>query len=318
MILKKPKFWDFKKPNFFAFLLSPFTIFVEINNIISNFIPKKKFTEIKTICVGNLYIGGTGKTPTSLFLYNLLKKNNINPVIAKKFYKNQIDEQKFLKDNSNFISLSDREEIVNKAIEMKFDMIIFDDGLQEKWIKYDIKFVCFDSEKWIGNGHLIPSGPLREKMNALKNYHGIFLKTVNDDSNLDYIYNKIREINPNIEVFESNIEIENISKFNIDRNYIIFSGIGNPDSFKKLLLKNKFKIIEEITFPDHYNYQDKDILKIIDKANSKNAEIITTEKDFKRIPQNLKEKISFLEIDMKIKDENKLTKFLKSKINEIN
>ena len=318
MILKKPKFWDFKKPNFFAYLLYPFTIFVEIHNIISTVIPKKKFTEIKTICVGNLYIGGTGKTPTSLFLYNLLKKNNINPVIAKKFYKNQIDEQKFLKDNSNFISLSDREKIVKKAIEMKFDIVIFDDGLQEKWINYDIKFACFDSEKWIGNGHLIPSGPLREKMNALKNYHGIFLKTVNDDSNLDYIYNKIREINPNIEVFESNIEIENISKFNIDRNYIIFSGIGNPDSFKKLLLKNKFKIIEEITFPDHYNYQDKDILRIIDKANSNNAEIITTEKDFKRIPQNFKEKISFLEINIKIKDETKHVQFLKTKINEIN
>ena len=318
MILKKPKFWDFKKPNFFAYLLYPFTIFVEINNIISTVIPKKKFTEIKTICVGNLYIGGTGKTPTSLFLYNLLKKNNINPVTAKKFYKNQIDEQKFLKNNSNFISLSDREKIVKKAIEMKFDMVIFDDGLQEKWINYDIKFACFDSEKWVGNGHLIPSGPLREKMNALKKYHGIFLKTVNDDSNLDYIYNKVREINPNIEVFESNIEIKNISKFNIDKSYIIFSGIGNPDSFKKLLLKNKFKIIEEITFPDHYNYQDKDILKIINKANSNNAEIITTEKDFKRIPQNFKEKISFLEINMKIKDENKLIQFLKAKINEIN
>ena len=318
MILKKPKFWDFKKPNFFAFLLYPFTIFVEINNIISNFIPKKKFTEIKTICVGNLYIGGTGKTPTSLFLYNLLKKNNINLVTAKKFYKNQIDEQKLLQENSNFISFTSRKEIIKKAIEMKFDMIIFDDGLQEKWINYDIKFVCFDSEKWIGNGHLIPSGPLREKMNALKNYHGIFLKIINEEKNLDYIYNKIKDINPNIEVFESNIEIKNISKFNIDKNYIIFSGVGNPDSFKNLLIKNKFNIIEEIIFPDHYNYQSKDISKIIDKANSNNAEIITTEKDFKRIPQNFKEKISFLEINMKIKDESKLVQFLKNKINEIN
>ena len=318
MILKKPKFWDLKKPNFLVYLLYPFTIFVKINNIISSFIPKKKFTEIRTMCVGNLYVGGTGKTPTTLFLYKLLKKMNINPVTAKKFYNNQIDEQKFLKDNSNFISCNNRNEIVKKAIEMKFDTIIFDDGLQEKWIDYDIKFVCFDSEKWVGNGHLIPSGPLREKMNALKNYHGIFLKTVNEDTNLDYIYNKIREINPNIEVFVSNIEIKNISKFNIDKNYIIFSGIGNPDSFKKLLLKNKLKIIEEITFPDHYNYQDKDISEIINKANSNNAEIITTEKDFKRIPQNFKEKISFLEINMKIKNESKLVQFLKTKINEIN
>ncbi len=318
MILKKPKFWDFKKPNFLTYLLYPFTIFVEINNIISSLIPKKKFTEIKTLCVGNLYVGGTGKTPTSLFLYNLLKKMNINPVTAKKFYNNQMDEQKLLEDNSNFISLSNRKKIIKKAIEMKFDMIIFDDGLQEKWIDYDIKFACFDSEKWIGNGHLIPSGPLREKINTIKNYHGIFLKTVNEDSNLDYIFNRIRNINPNIEIFETNIEIKNINKFNIDKNYVIFSGIGNPDSFKKLLLKNKFKIIEEIIFPDHYNYQDKDISEIINKANSHNAEIITTEKDFNRIPQNFREKISFLEINIKIKDENKLVKFLKTKINEIN
>ena len=318
MILKKPKFWDFKKPNFFVYLLYPFTIFVEINNILFSLIPKKKFTKIKTICVGNLYIGGTGKTPTSLFLYNLLKKMNINPVTAKKFYTNQIDEQKFLKDNSNFISCSNRKEIVKKAIEMKYDLIIFDDGLQEKWINYDIKFACFDSEKWIGNGYLIPSGPLREKINTLKNYHGIFLKIVNNDSNLDYIYKKIKNINPNIEIFESNIQIKNINKFDINKNYIIFSGIGNPDSFRKLLLKNQFKIIEEINFPDHYNYQDKDISEIINKANSNNAEIITTEKDFKRIPQNFKEKISFLEINMKIKDENKLVQFLKTKINEIN
>ena len=318
MILKKPKFWDFKKPNFFTYLLYPFTIFVGINNIISGLIPKKKFTEIKTLCVGNLYVGGTGKTPTSLFLYNLLKKMNINPVTAKKFYNNQMDEQKLLEDNSNFISLSNRKKIVKKAIEMKFDMIIFDDGLQEKWIDYDIKFACFDSEKWIGNGHLIPSGPLREKINTIKKYHGIFLKTVNEDSNLDYIFNRIRNINPNIEIFETNIQIKNINKFNIDKNYVIFSGIGNPDSFKKLLFKNKFKIIEEITFRDHYNYQDKDISEIINKANSYNAEIITTEKDFNRIPQNFREKISFLEINIKIKDENKLVKFLKTKINEIN
>jgi tetraacyldisaccharide 4'-kinase len=317
MILKKPKFWDFKKPNFFAYLLYPFTIFVEINNIISSLIPKKKFSKIKTLCVGNLYVGGTGKTPTSLLLYNILKKMNINPVTAKKFYNNQIDEQKLLKDNSNFISLSDRKKIVKKAIEMKFDMIIFDDGLQEKWIDYDIKFACFDSEKWIGNGYLIPSGPLREKIDTIKKYHGIFLKTINEDSNLDFIFNRIREINPNIEIFETNIEIKNINKFNIDKNYIIFSGIGNPDSFRKLLIKNQFKIIEEINFPDHYNYQDKDISEIINKANSNNAEIITTEKDFKRIPQNLKEKIRFLEINTKIKDENKLVQFLNTKINEI-
>jgi len=243
---------------------------------------------------------------------------NINPVTAKKFYNNQIDEQKFLKDNSNFISCNDRKEIVKKAIEKKFDMIIFDDGLQEKWINYDIKFACFDSEKWVGNGHLIPAGPLRERIENLKNYHGLFLKSVNEESNLDFIYNEIKHINPKIEIFESNIEIRNTGKFDINKNYIIFSGIGDPDSFRKLLLKNKFKIIEEIIFPDHYNYKDKDILDILDKASDSNSGIITTEKDYKRISQNLKDNINFLEIDIKIKDEDKLIQFLQTKINEIN
>ena len=313
MILKKPKFWDFKKPNFFAYLLYPFTIFVKINNIISSLIQKKKFSEIKTICVGNLYVGGTGKTPTSLFLYNLLKKMNFNPVIAKKFYKNQIDEQKFLKDNSNFISLSDREEIVKKAIEMKFDMIIFDDGLQEKWINYDIKFACFDSEKWIGNGHLIPSGPLREKMNALKNYHGIFLKTVNDDSNLDYIYNKIKKINPNIEIFNTFFEILNLRDFDLSKNYLIFSGIGNPENFKRTLIENKFKVIHEIIYPDHYDYSEKDIKKIKNHAKEIKANIITTEKDFIKISEIDGQDIQFLNVKLKIADEKNLINFLKKK-----
>mgnify|MGYP003322551131 CR=1 FL=1 len=99
---------------------------------------------------------------------------------------------------------------------MKSDMIIFDDGLQEKWIDYDIKFVCFDSEKWVGNGHLIPSGPLREKMNALKNYHGIFLKTVNEDSNLDYIFNKLENLElviNNLQSFPSNNVKVNTDEF---------------------------------------------------------------------------------------------------------
>ena len=110
----------------------------------------------------------------------------------------------------------------------------------------------------------------------------------------------------------------NTGKFDINKSYIIFSGIGDPDSFRKLLLKNKFKIIEEIIFPDHYNYKDKDILDILDKASDSNSGIITTEKDYKRISQNLKDNINFLEIDIKIKDEDKLIQFLQTKINEIN
>ena len=68
MNFKKPKFWDYKKPNFIAYLLFPITLLLTVNNFLLKIYPKKKFNEIKTICVGNIYLGGTGKTPTTLKL----------------------------------------------------------------------------------------------------------------------------------------------------------------------------------------------------------------------------------------------------------
>ena len=94
----------------------------------------------------------------------------------------------------------------------------------------------------------------------------------------------------------------------------MFSGIGNPDSFKKTLQKNKFKIVEEIKFPDHYQYTTKDIQMIKLRAININAKIITTEKDFVKISQSDSNKIDFLEIDLVIKKQDELVSFIKSKL----
>ena len=67
------------------------------------------------------------------------------------------------------------------------------------------------------------------------------------------------------------------------KNYLIFSGIGNPSSFKNILIKNNFQIVEEIIFPDHFNYTKNDIDKIKIRAERLNANIITTEKDYVKI-----------------------------------
>ena len=104
MNLNKPKFWDLRKPNYLAYLLLPLTILIKINIFISNLYFKKKFDKIKTICIGNIYLGGTGKTPATLKLYQLLKDNNYNVVNAKKFYPNQQDEYLLLKNKSQIIS----------------------------------------------------------------------------------------------------------------------------------------------------------------------------------------------------------------------
>ena len=124
----------------------------------------------------------------------------------------------------------------------------------------------------------------------------------------------IKKINPKIKIFNSKYKILNISKFNLSKKYIIFSGIGNPNNFSKLLKKNNFNIISETSFPDHYNYKRKDIIKIINKANKLKVKIITTEKDYVKIPKIYQKKINYLNIDLEIDNQKKLINFLKSKI----
>ena len=318
MKLHKPKFWDFKKPNFLAYLLLPLTLLIKANIFFSKLYPKKKFKKIKTICIGNIYLGGTGKTPTTLKLYQLLKDMNYNVVNAKKYYFDQNDEYVLLKNKSEVISLKNRDEIIMHAIEKSYELVIFDDGLQEKKINYDLKFVCFDSKNWIGNGLLIPSGPLREEINSLRKYDGVFLKVTNASIDLNKIKLIIKDINPKIEVFDTYVEIKNIKHLSLSNKYLIFSGIGNSRSFKEILENNNFNIIDEKIFADHYDYQNQDIQKILEIAKHKNLKILTTEKDYTKIPDDLKSEINFVEIDLRIPKEDKLIKFIKSKIDERN
>ena len=94
MNLKKPKFWDKQKPNFFSYILIPITIFFKI---IVSLKPKSKIKikDIKTICVGNIYLGGTGKTSLAIKIKEILTKKNIKTCFVKKFYTNQFDERTF-------------------------------------------------------------------------------------------------------------------------------------------------------------------------------------------------------------------------------
>ena len=310
----KPKFWDLKKPNLLSYLLLPFTIPIRINNVLLDLKSKKKDERIKTICVGNIYVGGTGKTPTTIKLYQLLNQQGYKVVTANKNYKKHLDEKIILEKKTETISSKDRQEIVDKAISMKKKILIFDDGLQDKNINYDIEFVCFDQENWLGNGLLLPSGPLREKVKSLKKYSCVFLKKNGEDIN-----NKtqiIKNINPNIKIFYTHFEPLNIDQFDKSEKYLIFSGIGNPNDFKSLLIKNKLNIVDEIIYPDHYIYNESDIIRIKKHSNNLGAKIITTEKDYVKISHLDKEDINLLEVDLIIENEKELTDFIKEKFHE--
>ena len=313
MQFKKPKFWDLKKPNLFSYLLLPLTIFIRINNIFLNS-KKKQKQKLKTICVGNIYLGGTGKTPLTIKLYKILTKLRVKAVVGKKFYTSQLDELQILKNQTKLITDKNRFKIIQKAKSNNNDVIIFDDGLQDKNISYNLQIVCFDSQNYVGNNFLLPAGPLREKLESLKKYDCVFLKDGN--VNQKKIICSLKKINKKIKIFFTYLKIDNLKKFKTSDKYLIFSGVGNPNNFKQNLLKNKLNVVKEIIFPDHFNYKNKDIKKIKEQAKQLNAKIITTEKDYVKIAKIDKRNIDFLKVELIIKNEKNFISFLKSKINE--
>ena len=138
-----------------------------------------------------------------------------------------MDEQKLLETHGYTLSHIDRKiSLIKAQNSRKFNLAILDDGLQDKTIKYDISIACFNTSYGIGNGLLIPSGPLREKLLMLKNYSAIFLN--GEKKNIKF-FSILKKYNSNI--FFSNYLPTNIRKFNRKKKYLCFCGIGNPHEF---------------------------------------------------------------------------------------
>ena len=305
MKLIKPKFWDENYLTFQSLFLYPLTFLIDLKNLSAFFTKPKKFTQIKTVCIGNIYLGGTGKTPLVSFLAKKLR-NKFKTIIIKKKYQSHLDEKKLLERNNKVLFDKNRTSSLSKAIKKKFELAIFDDGLQDNKIEYDLKIVCFNSISLAGNELRLPSGPLRERLNNLRKYDAVFIsgKPVNK-----IFLKKIKKINPKIEIFNGEYVPTNYKKFK-KKSYLTFSGIGNPLGFVQTLNKYGIKSVSNLIYPDHYEYSETEINKIKKLASEKKLKILTTEKDFYRIPNKLRKNISFLKIEIKINNLKKFNGFL--------
>ena len=304
MKLKKPRFWDNPRPNLYAYLLLPFSFFVRaVNYFKTNQSKKNSNINIRTICVGNIYLGGTGKTSLAIRIAQILKKRKLKSCFVKKFYKNQLDEQNILKKNGKLFIHKHRKKALENAEKENFEIAIFDDGLQDNTIYYNKKIICFNTINWIGNGMTIPSGPLRESINALTKYDNIFLN--GNLENLEYLKKQIFKINSKANIHIGVYEPKNLNEFDLSDNYFAFSGIGNHKTFISMIEKFNFKIQKNLEFPDHYQYSNQDIDKIIKEASSLKCKIITTEKDYERIKNEDYKEIKFIKTELKILDEDK-------------
>tara|TARA_Y100000591_G_scaffold262786_1_gene235766 strand:- start:339 stop:1265 length:927 start_codon:yes stop_codon:yes gene_type:complete len=307
MNLKKPKFWEYNKPNIYAYLLYPFTLLIKFLNILKSK-TKNKDRKIKTICVGNIYVGGTGKTSLCIKIKKILDREKIKSCFIKKYYKNQIDEQKILKEYGKVFISHKREDAIQQAENENFEVAILDDGLQDKSIDCNLSFVCFNNINWIGNGMTIPSGPLRESITNMKKYNHVFLN--GNQENEDILINELLKINSNLIIHIGQYKPINLNNFKKNQKYLVFSGIGNHKTFVSMIKKYGLEILRDIEFADHYTYTKKDIDLILSEAEDLKCEVVTTEKDFLRLENFDTNKIKYIKSELQITDENKLIKYI--------
>ena len=303
MIFNKPKFWD-KKISIMSILFLPISLIVLIIIFFKKRIAKPKNFNIPIICVGNIYIGGTGKTPTSILLANELKKIGRNPTIVRKYYKSHTDEHELIREKFNNLILSkNRIKGIKKSQESGYDSVILDDGFQDYSIKKNLNILCFNKNQLTGNGLLLPSGPLREGLNSLRRADVIIINGEKDNK----FEEKILKINKNLEIFYSIYNPTNLNEFK-NKELLAIAGIGNPENFFKLIEENGLKIKEKLIFPDHYKFSKRDIQKIINIIEKNNYHIIMTEKDYFKAKNFSIKNLNYLRVSLEISNHDKLFK----------
>lgn len=253
-----------------------------------------KRVPVKVISVGNLTLGGTGKTPFVIELAKILK-NDMGKEASILIRGYGWDEQAMLKNSLPDMPIlvgENRARSAKRAI--KFygsDATILDDGFQYWELGRDLDIVLIDSRNPFGNGHLFPRGILREGKNALKRAHiVVFTKVDKALRPVSVLKDELRAINDKLLFLESihrpaHVHDEKARKdlslaFLRGKKALLLSSIGDGSYFEDTAKDLGVKVLEHMKFPDHYNYAQEDIRKIMKRCGEVELDIIlTTEKD---------------------------------------
>tara|TARA_Y100000590_G_scaffold232998_1_gene262462 strand:- start:398 stop:1324 length:927 start_codon:yes stop_codon:yes gene_type:complete len=308
MNLKKPKFWNISGFSFWIILLFPISILYLLISFFFKLRSSKKFN-VPIICVGNIYIGGTGKTPLAKEIFQITKSIGKKPAFIKKYHNYLEDEINMLKKIGKIFSLNKRKDSIEALIKSGYDLAILDDGFQDLSINKDFSIVCFNQKQWIGNGFVIPAGPLREKLSALKRADCVLINGSKDSK----IENEVYKENKNAKIFYSRYKPIDIDRFK-DKKICAFAGIGNPTNFFELLKENNLNLVSTFSYSDHHNYSYNEIKNMANRFND--CILLTTEKDYYRFALNsVKDfKIEHLKIELEIENKDSFIKLIKDKI----
>ncbi len=305
--MKQPKFWSSRRPCFLSCFLSPFSA---IWQAVTRSKQKKQgyMTNIPVICVGNITIGGAGKTPTAIAIAKAYKSQGLSPVFLSRGYgssnkepimvdpkihhaKDVGDEPLLLAQYAPCFVCTNRATAA-QAIEQwgEADVIIMDDGMQNPKLHKDFTLLVMDGNFAMGNGHIIPAGPLRESLSdGLKRTQAVLI--IGDD------IHKLQEQINQTPVFSAHIEAQ-LQSLDFKQHYLAFAGLARPEKFRQTLLQHGFSLLNFVEFADHHPFTKEEIHNLLQQATAQNAKLITTEKDMMRIAPELQQHITYLPITL--------------------
>ena len=329
-MLITPKFWyeDNINSKIKSIILFPLSILWILFTRFKSCYTKIYKSKLKVVCIGNLTVGGTGKTPYAIYTYKILRELGYNPVFLTRGYKGTHKGPIEVNKSHTFKDIGDEALLLSKIgttivsknrclgakfIEKhkkKFNVIIMDDGLQNSQLNHDIRFLLIDKNLKFGNKLCLPAGPLRQTIKlGIKGIDRIVLTGNNKVNNIDLFKTY------NIPIIETKTKVTKSPKIQ-NKKIFAFCGLGNPDKFYQTLNENGYDISFTKSFPDHYNYNYQDINKLILTATNQNLELITTEKDYVKI--NNKNKLIHvlsIEMDLSVEDKSRLKLFFTEKLN---
>ena len=295
------KFWQ-KEKSFLVTLLKPASAVYAF--LTRRRVKKKGYqAKVPVICVGNIFVGGVGKTPVCLALGQLLHQNGKTFYYLNHGYKADKqyvvvdkrahtaldvgDEALLLNEEAPTIVSPNRAKGAKLAEKWGAKALIMDDGFQNPSLKKDFSFVVVDGKKGFGNECVLPAGPLREPvMEGLKRANAIVL--IGEDTWGVRFYLERNGIN--LPIFSGHFELDEtvVSLFR-NRNVFAFAGIGNPQKFYQSLSEAGINVRGTEDFPDHYYYTRFDVEVL--KKKAQDLALLTTEKDGVKLPKDMRENI---------------------------